>query len=117
MLKVAKVYIAQDGTRFYIHGKKQRPSSNGFDFIGENLRSGLITYFNYKGAHAVRTTDWQLKVDPYKWCGVLHDGTFGEEGFVTANKVGNYDGYLRMENDNPSSIVFVTRSGLEKTYV
>lgn len=117
MLKVGKVYLTEDKTRFLILAKKSRASSNGCDFVGEHLGSGFITYFNYKGEHPWRPT-WKLKADPYRWCGVFHEGELSADGFVIREKLEReFPGYLRMEDDNPTTIIYVTRANLETTYV
>jgi hypothetical protein len=116
MLKIGKVYLTESKVRFLIHARKSRPASNGFNYIGENLSSGLITYFNQVGKN-VLNPNWQLKVDPYKWCGVFDNGEISADGFVTRDDlIEEFPGYLRMEDDNVTTILYMTRAGLEAVY-
>jgi hypothetical protein len=115
MIQVGKIYTSVSGERFLILAKKKRPASNGCNYIGENTKTGLVTYFNHKGEHAV-SKDWELQTDPYKWIG-LEGSRVSKPNFRMKDEMElAYEGYLRIEDDNPATIVFITRAGFESTY-
>lgn len=116
MIKIGRIYTSESGERFLIHSRKRKSSSNGCNFIGEHTGNGLITYFNHTGVNSFRS-DWNLQVDSYKWCGVRADGELAAEGFVPREElVEEFPGYLRMEDNNPTTIIYMTRAGLEAVY-
>lgn len=117
MIRTGRIYTSKSGERFLILAKKSRPSSNGYDFLGENTRTGLVTYFNHVGKHAV-SPDWELKADPYKWLGIQGLTTKGEN-FEPKEKIEGLEkltGLLRIENNDPSTAQFVSVKDFEKTY-
>lgn len=116
MIRVGKYYTSKSGERFFILAKKNRASSNGCNYIGENTKTGLVTFFNQMGKHAV-SPDWQLEVDQYKWVGIRMGNMLSHESFVSKDELEEeYPLYLRIESDDPSTITCITRAGFENTY-
>lgn len=116
MLKVGHTYTAKNGQRFLILAKKNRPASNGCSFIGENVKSGTIAYFNHKGEHAFAEA-YNLKCDPFQWVGVV-GAKLADTKFVPKEHLDvEFSYYLRMENNDPSTVILVTREAFALTYV
>jgi hypothetical protein len=117
MLKVGRSYHTIDGkAKFHIIAKKNKPASNGCNFLGENLKTGVVTYFNHKGHHAF-SEYLHLKVDPYTWIGLVGGRLATDEFQERKNLKYEYPYYLRMENNDPSSIICVMHSKfLEDSY-
>jgi hypothetical protein len=118
MLQVHRTYRTRKASRkFFIHATKNKPASNGCNFIGEDVKTGVIAFFDYKGKHA-----WDealnLECDPYTWCGLLDGEKFSNKTFVRKEELKfTYSHYLRMENRNPTTVTCIDRAGFELTYI
>lgn len=118
MLEIGRTYTTvTNHRRFKILAVKTKPSTNGCDYIGECLRNGTISYFNSKGINSF-TEMWNLNVDFYKWNPVNSDGSLMSNVFLskeaidelieTSKKDISISGFLRITNDDKSTISFVT---------
>lgn len=118
MLKTGKTYRTIVGDKkFFIHSTRNKPVSNGCNFIGEDLKTGTLVCFDYKGKHPWEEK-FNLECDPYTWCGLLDGGKFATKKFVKAKDLEfTYTHYLRMERGDPTTIVCMDRSGFEFTYI
>lgn len=117
MIIVGKAYNSVNGERFLILAKKNRASTNGCSFIGENVKTGLVTFFNYQGKHSMNA-DWNLNTDFYKWIGI-HNGMLASSKFMPKEKLDKtikYSGYLRIENDEEHTITYQSPSNFQGTY-
>lgn len=117
MIKVGRAYATNSGRRFLILARKNLPSSNGCNFIGEDVKSGVVAYFNHKGFHA-----WDerinLKCDPYKWIGLTGEGVLTESVFLPKEELKrDYSSYLRIEDNDKLTICWLPREGFYGTYI
>jgi hypothetical protein len=118
MLKVGRTYrTIKAGKKFFIHARRNKPASNGNNFIAEDLNTGVVVFFDHKGKHA-----WDesltLDIDPYTWVGLVDHTKFSNKEFVKAKDLTHsYPHYLRMESGDPSTITFVDRASFETTYL
>lgn len=117
MIKVGRAYLTNSGRRFLILAKKNLPSSNGCNFIGEDIKSGVVAYFNYNGEHA-----WDqrlhLKCDSYKWIGVSNDGVLSHNTFVKKEELKKcYPIYLRIEDNDYNTLTFMPEAGFYASYI
>lgn len=117
MIKVGRAYSAKNGRRFLILAKKNRPASNGCNFVGEDVKSGVIAYFSHNGEHSF-SPDLCLNVDPYKWIGIRHDGGLGSGIFVTKERLeGSFKAYFMIEDDDYTTVKFVSEEGFALAYM
>jgi hypothetical protein len=120
MLEVGLTYKAINGRSFRILTKKKVAASNGCNFIGEDVANGKITYFNDRGVNCFHT-DYDLKVDKYKWLPIYDDGTLGLDYFGSRDEVLSLmvmapSGFLRMENDNIRTVAYVDKKMFDDFY-
>lgn len=120
MLETGLTYKAANGRIFRILTKKKVAASNGCNFIGEDVANGTITYFNHKGENAF-TESYNLEIDKYKWIPVFEDNSLGIDYFaprdeITPLLIMPITGFLRMENDNLSTITYVQKKIFDDFY-
>jgi hypothetical protein len=107
MIKTGKTYKSNNNRRFSIVGCKKIPCPRGFDYIGECQQSGTVAFFNVKGQHSWNE-NYNLEVDPYKWIGVLDNGTLATPHFIPKEELVptiKYVRYLRLEENDWNSVV------------
>jgi hypothetical protein len=120
MIKIGIVYKATNGRKFVILAKKEKPSSNGFDWIGEALDTGVVLFFNNKGEHAFDSM-YNLIIDRHKWIVVLSKGDISNPKFEPKEQLNPVFvkaavGYLGMEGNNPHSIKFYDPNQFRSLY-
>jgi len=118
MLRENRTYRTIKGNkRFFIHAKKNTPASNGCNFIGEDLKTGTIVCFDHKGEHPWDTS-YNLECDPYTWCGIVDLDKFATKKFVKKRDLEfSFNYYLRMENNDPTTIVCLDKLGFMQSYL
>lgn len=120
MVEIGKFYRSESGERFLILAIKSRPSSNGYDYIGENVKTGVIAFFNHKGEHSF-VEELNLQCDPYTWIAIESGNELDRLQFVTKEELTldpetTYVGLLRMQDNHPQTITFVSVRDYHKTY-
>src|SRR4051812_6476818 len=108
MLRTGRTYrTIKAGKKFFIHATRNKPVSNGCNFIGEDLKTGTLVCFDHKGKHPWDES-LNLDCDPYTWCGIVDLNKFASKTFVKKEDLKfSYPYYLKMENNDPSTIVCV----------
>lgn len=116
MIKVGYSYRAANGDRFTILVHKIIASSNGHNYIGENRKTGAITYFNLKGENSFKP-EWNLECDPYRYIPVMTPSLLSNMEFKKKADIGSLSGppigYLRIEHNDPTTIVFINPESIE----
>jgi hypothetical protein len=117
MLRVGRAYYTLNGKgRFHILAKKNRPSSNGCNFIGENTKTGAIVLFNHLGEHAW-DKEVNLACDPFTWIGLTNLTVPAVPKFVKREDLKHeYSSYLRMMDGDPTTIMWMDRTGFNASY-
>jgi hypothetical protein len=115
MIKTGRAYTATNGQRYLILSRKTVPASNGYNFIGENVKSGVIAYFNHRGEHSFKS-EYNLNCDPYKWLPLCEGQTVGTK-FVSKEGLDmSYSHFLRMEASDHTTVIYVDKAGFYNTY-